>query len=129
MVPVAAIEPQPVIALPETPTAVPTHDAIERINDLGITFGCWCWPLVVRRPRKAGNLTGAGDRQFCLHQLVATSRLADGVKIFDSERPLLRRSPAPNPRTCALAADSLPQVREVTAIPKPGPRNTWQPQI
>ena len=65
-----AIEPQPRKALPESPPPMPSDNGVVGINDLGVSFRCWRGPLVVRRPRKAGNLTSARDGKLGMHQLL-----------------------------------------------------------
>ncbi|WP_350115143.1 hypothetical protein [Nitrosomonas sp.] len=71
-----------------SPTLMPGHDGIERINHFGISFRCQCWPFVVRRPRQAGNLTGARiiDNLVCTNCAI-TSRLANGIRTFGLEHP------------------------------------------
>lgn len=58
----SAVEAGGVEALLEANRKKPNPKNVEFINDLGIPFGCQYWPLVVRRPRQASNLTGACDR-------------------------------------------------------------------
>lgn len=86
-VPAAAIKPQPGKALSEPPAPVAADDGVERLDRVGISLGSRHWPLVVRCPRQACNSTATGDRQSGLHQLFNHVALADGVRIFSSERP------------------------------------------
>jgi hypothetical protein len=86
VIPRTPVQPRSIEALPKTPTTMSTHNRIECVDEFGITLGRRNGALVVRRPRKASNLAGTCDRQPGL-SCSTTSRLADGVKIFGSERP------------------------------------------
>src|SRR5690606_5917835 len=63
-----ASERDPSKALLKSLAPMPAEDGLERFISRGSSLRCRGWPLVVRRPRQACNVTGARDRQAGLHQ-------------------------------------------------------------
>ena len=60
----AALDPQPVIALPEAPAGPLLHHASERSDDPGVTHSTRLRDPVVRRPGESPDSSGSLDREL-----------------------------------------------------------------
>lgn len=61
MIPAMAIQPEPVMTLPEPPSSMPGNDCIERCDDCFITGQCSSAVPVIRRPRHVHCLACPGN--------------------------------------------------------------------